>query len=394
MLTVKDLESLARFVSPSGRHVLSVYLDVDQSRESNLNRGYALALRDMLRSVETKIEWGPERQNFLQQAESIQNLVSNYQPSARSLACFSTGTNDDLGHWSLHLPLRNKVYWAEEPYVRPLVEALGEAQACLVVLADRHQGRILRILQNEIEPHHSTVSAAQVKHFKKSGSDHIRSQMNFQRKADLHAHWHFKELVELADRLFDSHPYHYLLLGGPSEVVGELQRLLTKRLTKILLDPVPLQAEVDPDLLQSTAARIIKEAERKEEAALVDRLKVAASKQSGGVVGLTGILKAVDQDMIWNLVYSESIIIPGKQCPSCRKLFRERQTSCNACHQSLMPVDDLIESLIHRVLRNSGRVKCVKGAAAVQLNEFEGIGALLRISARRTSAGNTMVGSA
>ena len=394
MLTVKDLESLARFAGPSGHHVLSVCLDVNQSRESNLNRGYALALREMLRSIEARIERSQERQDFLQQAEVIQSFISNYQPNARSLACFSTGIDKSLGHWNLHIPLRNSAHWDEEPCVRPLLEALDEAQPYLVVLADRHQGRILRIIQNEIEPHYNTVSEAQVKHSKKSGSDHIRSQMNFQRKADLHAHWHFKEVVELADRLFDSHPYHHLILGGPSEVVGYLQRLLPKRLARILLDPVTLPVQADPDLLQGTTARVISEAERKEEAILVEKLKVAASKQSGAVVGLTEILRALDLDLIWNLVYSELTSLSGKLCPSCKRLFRERQTSCNACHQSLEPVDDLIELLIHRVIRNSGKVKCVRGVAAAQLNELEGIGALLRLSTRRTPADKAMVGSA
>ena len=32
MITVKDLESLARFDGAAGRHILTVYLDVDQSR--------------------------------------------------------------------------------------------------------------------------------------------------------------------------------------------------------------------------------------------------------------------------------------------------------------------------------------------------------------------------
>jgi peptide chain release factor subunit 1 len=394
MLTVKDLESLARFAGPSGHHVLSVYLDVNQSRESNLNRGYVLALREMLRSIEARIKGSQERQNFLQQAEVIQTFISNFQPKARSLACFSTGIDKPLEHWNLHIPLHNKAHWGEETYVRPLLEALGEAQPYLVVLADRHQGRILRINQSEIELHYNTVSEAQVKHSKKSGSDHIRSQMNFQRKAELHAHWHFKEIVELADRMFDSHPYHYLILSASSEVAGYLQRMLPKRLARVLLAPVTLPVQADPDLLQGATARVVEEAERSEEAILVEKLKVAASKQSGAVAGLTEILRALDQDMIWNLVYSESTSLSGKLCPTCKRLFRERQTSCNACHQSLEPVDDLIESLIHRVMRNSGKVKCVRGAAAAQLNELEGIGALLRLSARKSSPDKALVGSA
>jgi peptide subunit release factor 1 (eRF1) len=343
--------------------------------------------------MESRIHPGQERQDFLQQAAMIQSFVSNHEPTARSLVYFSDGTSNPLGNWSLHMPLRNNVYWGFEPCLRPLLEALDEGQPYLVVLADRHQGRILRIVQGEIEMHFSTVSEANVKHSKKPGSDHIRSQMNFQRKAQLHAHWHLKEVMEIADRLFDSHPYHYLILGGPSEVVGYMQRLLPKRLANIAADPVALPVQADPSLVLETTARVICETLRKEEAILIEKIKVAASKQAGAVVGLTEILKAFDRDMIWNLVYSEAIALPGKQCPSCKRLFRERQTSCNACHETLTPVSDLLELLIHRVIRNEGKAKCVREVAAARLKEYEGIGAMLRISARKVAASEALVGA-
>ena len=393
MLTVKDLEPLASYGEASGRHVLSVYLDVDQSRESNLNRGYFLALREMFRSMESRIRSGQERQDFLQQAAMIQSFVSNHEPTARSLVYFSDGTSKPLGCWSLQMPLRNNLYWGFEPHLRHLLEALDEGQPYLVVLTDRHQGRILRIVQGEIEMHFSTLSDTNVKHSKKSGSDHIRSQMNFQRKAQLHAHWHLKEVMEFADRLFDSHPYHYLILGGPSEVVGYMQRLLPKRLANIAVDTVALPVQADPALVLETTTRVICERLRKEEAILVEKIKVTASKQAGAVVGLAEILNALDRDMIWNLVYSEAIALPGKQCPSCKKLFRERQTSCNACHERLTPVSDLLELLIQRVIQNEGKAKCVREVAAARLKESEGIGALLRISARKVARAEAIVGA-
>jgi peptide chain release factor subunit 1 len=393
MITIKDLEFLARIGASAGRHILTVYLDVDQSRESNLNHGYHSALREMFRSTESTIQSDQEHEEFRHQVTIIQSFISNYQPTARSLVYISDGMGKTLGNWSLHMPLRNNVYWGTEPYLRPLLEVLDEGQPYLVVLVDRHQGRILRVAQGEAEIHFSTVSEANVKHSKKPGSDHIRSQMNFQRKAELHAHWHLKEVVEFAERLLDSHPYHYLILGGPSEVVSYMQRLLPKRLAKIAADPVALPVQADPALVIETTARVICETIRKEEAILVEKIKVAASKQAGAVVGLTEILKALDRDMIWNLVYSEAVALPGKQCPSCKRLFRERQTSCNACHETLAPVPDLLELLIHRLIRNEGKAKCVREVAAARLKDCEGIGALLRTSARKVAAVEAMVGA-
>ena len=171
-----------------------------------------------------------------------------------------------------------------------------------------------------------------------------------------------------------------------------MQRLLPKRLANITVSTVALPVQADPGLVLETTARVICETLRKDEAILVEKIKVAASKQAGAVVGLTEILKALDRDMIWNLVYCEATALPGKQCPSCKRLFRERQTSCNACHETLTPKSDLLELLIHRVIRNEGKAKCVREVAAARLRENEGIGAMLRISARKVSAGEAMVG--
>ena len=38
-----------------GSPVLSVYLDIDQSKAANLNRRFEASLKDMLRSIETAI---------------------------------------------------------------------------------------------------------------------------------------------------------------------------------------------------------------------------------------------------------------------------------------------------------------------------------------------------
>ncbi len=391
MLTVKDLESLARFEETKGRRVLSVYLNVDQSRESNLNRGYHLALREMFRSMESSIQSIQERRDFLYQSGIIQDFVVNAQPTACSLVYFSDVNGNSLGYWNLHLPLQNSLHWEMGPHLRPLLEAFDKGQPYLVVLADRHQGRILRIVQGEVETHYSHVSEAIVKHFKRSGSDHLYSQMNFQRKSEIHAHWHLKEVMEFADRLFDSHPYHSLILGGPSEVVGYLQRLLPKRLANIAVEPVALPVHSDPSLVLETTARVIGEAQRKEDILLVEEMKVAASKQTGAILGLAEILKALEREMIWNLVYSEAMPIPGKRCPSCKRLFRDRQISCNACHEALIPVSDLLESLIHRVIQNGGKTRCVHDVAAAHLKAYEGVGAFLRMSARKVSSNEALV---
>ncbi|MGW8179142.1 MAG: hypothetical protein ACWGQW_10310 [bacterium] len=48
MISWKDLEGLLAFETESSSPILSVYLNVDQSRAVNLNRGFEAALKSLL----------------------------------------------------------------------------------------------------------------------------------------------------------------------------------------------------------------------------------------------------------------------------------------------------------------------------------------------------------
>src|SRR2546422_10682886 len=71
--------------------VLSVYLDVDQSRAVNLNREFAAALKTRLRAIENGLR-EREREAFRAAAAHVQQLVGHYQPRATTLVLFAEKT--------------------------------------------------------------------------------------------------------------------------------------------------------------------------------------------------------------------------------------------------------------------------------------------------------------
>ena len=54
-LSRDELEALSQREAKPGSPVLSVYLDTDQSREINIERGFEVVLKDLLREIRQKL---------------------------------------------------------------------------------------------------------------------------------------------------------------------------------------------------------------------------------------------------------------------------------------------------------------------------------------------------
>ncbi len=378
MLTHEDLSSLVRQETVSGSHVLSIYLDVDQSRMANLNREFETALRAMLRSIKLQIIRDQEREEFVTKSARIQHYVSDYKPAGRSLVLFSHHLDHSLWTRELNVSMENLVRWDESPYVRPLLEAMEQHKRFGVVLADRTQGRILTFFLGELETHFEALASARVKHFRESGSDHIRSQMHFQRKADLHVFWHLKHVAEMTDRLEESHPFDRLILAGPSEVTHILYRLLSKRLQARVAASIPLPISSNVQQVLEAARKVEQEHERLQELEEVDHLLVSSAKQKGTVTGLKPTLEALYEGRVWKLIYSDKFLPHGRQCSTCKKLYVDEKVFCADCYAFLQPLDDLVEHALERVIKSGGQTEQVQGEASRRLAAAGGIGAILR----------------
>ena len=378
MLTHEDLSNLVRQEAVPGSHVLSIYLDVDQSRMANLNREFETALKGMLRSIKLQIMRDREREEFVMKAARIQRYVSDCKPAGRSLVLFSNHFDHSLWSRELNVSMESLARWDEAPYVRPLLEAIEQHKRFGVVLADRTQGRILTFFLGELETHSEAFASARVKHFRESGSDHIRSQMHFQRKADLHVFWHLKQVAEMTDRLEESHPFDRLVLAGPSEVTHVLYRLLPKRLQTRVAASIPLPVSSNTQQVLEAARKIEQEHEQLQELKEVDKLLVSSAKQRGTVTGLKPTLEALHERRIWKLIYSDGFIPKGRQCRTCKKLYGEEKVFCPSCHAFLQPLDDLVERTLERVIESGGQTEQVQGEAARRLASAGGIGAILR----------------
>lgn len=163
MISTAEMGILIGREGKPGHPVLSVYLDVDQSQEANLNRKFEVSLGNLLRELESGLVDQYEREEFAADAERLRRFVSDYRPGAHSLVIFCDALEGFLWHRELNVPLRSEARWSETLYLRPLLETLDEFERYGVILTDRAWARLFTVHLGEIEEHGGSFAPGEVK---------------------------------------------------------------------------------------------------------------------------------------------------------------------------------------------------------------------------------------
>ncbi len=378
MIRPSDIRKLADWPPRPESPVLSVYLDVDQSKAVNLNRGFEASLKHMLQSIEGQLEDKQARTQFQEDAGRVWEFMARYEPHGKGLVLFCDASEDFWWHHEVRAPLLNDAHWAETPYLRPLLELLDEYERYGVILTDHKRSRLFTVFMGEIEEHHDAFARAPVRHLKTTGTDRMWSQMHFQRRSEVHAKWHLKHVAEMMAHLADEYALDRLILAGTVEATGELRRLLPKRLESKIVAVLPLAVEAKQhEVLEETLA-VEERVERERERRLVEELIVAAEKGQQAVLGLEATIVALQEHRIWRLVYAEGYRAPGAECANCGELVAGQRQACPYCGGSLIAIEDLVERAGEKVFELGNEVEQVRGEAAARLRECGRIGAYLR----------------
>jgi peptide subunit release factor 1 (eRF1) len=370
-----ELESL---IDRKESGVLSIYLEVDQSRAANLNRGFTAALKNRLRELQQGVCDNKDRKELQAAANRALEYVTNHDPRGRTLVLFCAASNGFLWAKDVNVNIPTDVRWDGRPYVKPLVEALDEHESYGVALVDRQEGRLFTVVLGEIREHPRIASPDKRKHISSPGTEHSRSQMNIQRKDSEHAHWHLKVVADAIERLAAEQPFGRLILAGQNEAVKELHGLLQKRLQAMVVASVPMEIGASEQDVLREVQRIAGEVERAGEVGVVEELITAAHKESQAVLSLASTLEALHLGSIRKLVYVHGYAPEGVQCSNCSSLFPENISQCAYCGGEVRSIRDLMATVVDRVVESGGAAEDVRGAAAERLKQAGSVGAFLR----------------
>jgi peptide chain release factor subunit 1 len=378
MISIQDIDQLLKREPKSSSPVLSVYLSTDPSRLANIRRGYEAVLHQMLQSIEGLLTEKPARKQFAEDAGRVKHVVKTHIPREKSLAIYCDASEDFCWLRGLRVSMRNDAHWDETPYLRPLLEALDEYERYGVVLIEHGRSRLFTVFMGEIEEHVDAFGTAKIRHLKSTGTDHLLSQKQFQRKKEVHALWHLKHAAELLDHLAMQYAFDRLVLAGTEEVISEFERVLPKRLRTRVLARIAVPFTASADQVLKTTQDVIEQVERETERQLVDRLMKDAPAKRQAVTGLEATLLALQEERIWRLIYVDGLQKTGGQCHHCHAFCPDNCQVCPYCGGSLSPVKDLIDALARRVVEPGGKVEPVQGEAARKLACVGSIGAQLR----------------
>jgi peptide chain release factor subunit 1 len=378
-MTQNDLQLLFSRPERLQPSVLSVYLNVDQSRQANLNRGFERRLKDMLSSIRTTIHDAPETERFKVAAHHVTDFVSAYTPHERGLAMFFDAVDGFFWHAEIDVTLPAEARWDREALSRPLANALDQFERYGVVLVGRTSMRLFSVFLGEIEELSSLqLGPKRTRHIKTAGTDHIGSASRIQRKTDEEIRISLKRVVRLVDSFVQEKQVQRLILAGTSEVTAELRDSLPKRLGLRMIGTVDIFTDAPLEKVLAATLPIAEECERNTEIQTVKEVVTAAAKQEHALVGLGHVLKAVNSERVWQLVYADGFASPGFECSKCSALFSLENPSCQYCGAAVRPVDDVVERAVEHACRNGARIEVVTGEAAASLASAGGIGAFLK----------------
>ncbi|HEX9260088.1 MAG TPA: hypothetical protein VF855_11170 [Acidimicrobiales bacterium] len=371
-LTEELVRTLAAYRSDDAP-VVSCFLDVDgrqQPTHLDIEKAFDRLVRRAGLANGHAVEVHPSvRDDVRRMRAHVQGLG---RAGVRGLAMFSCSAE---GLWQIHeLPVRvpSRMIVNRSPYVRPLEELLDEYQRFGVLLADRQRARMFVYEMGELVDHSEAFDHLE-RHGKDDRGERVKTRVEHQ-MAEQHEQ-HLRKAAQLAFAVHQNQPFDRLLLGGPAEVVVELERLLHPYLRERLADRVHIAANAPADQVRTAAHEAEERIERRNESVLVGQLRDEVGRKGRGAAGLAATLKALNEKRVERLFVSSGITAEGWHCDGCGTLATLGRR-CPACGDDMVHCEDILEEAVEVALTHHCRVEVCVGNA--DLDVMGGVGALLR----------------
>ncbi len=380
-----SLESLARRHAPEGSWILSVYLNLDPQVRANRRGAHKLVLDQMLKDLEATLDDPETLAHFREDADWVRNQVGLHIPKGKTVVLFCDVSEGYTYLEDLPVRLPNGAWYERRPYIRPLLDAWKEYERTGIVVVDREKARFLVASMGEVEEVEEAFQTPAVRHRATAGTDHMRSQMVFQRRAATWSHWFLKEVADALHDMIEEYSIDRVVLAGPEDVTAELKRILPKGVLARVAARVRASVTAKPKELLEAVIPVLRELDAAQENDLVTECITAARKAQSetpkAVLGLDAVLNAVNQGRVYQILVPIGFSAPGWHCPTCDVLMDHAPaaSACPYCSTALNDVDDVVWAACDRVLAMGGKVEEIGADGAKEILKKEGpVGAFLR----------------
>ncbi len=374
MITLEQVHELARLrgeVFP----VTTLFLTLDGGRDK---KKADILIKDLIKKQRAELATRPlsrpQRDSVELDFAALLRFVQHFdRHGARGVAVFSSAGAKLWRFHALAQPVRDRLIVDTHAHVRPLTRLLGQFRPAIVVLMARDHASLAAIAVGEMRG--LARLTGDVPPEVKGGTFAGCAERRLERHADDRLH-HFAKLV--AERTADAvraEPDPLLLVGGPPDVLAELDACMPGALRERIIARLALGPESPP---AEVLARVSAEVRRHEQESALRVARIALRDREGSglaAVGLKPVLGAFGRGQVATLAIAPGLVRPGLACSDCPGLAIEGP-ACPECGGGLLPVPDIVEELVDRALARSVAVVEVDGEP--DLEAAGGIAALLR----------------
>lgn len=351
MFSTDDVRALLDLSEP----VLSIYLNVDHANREN----WRIWLKDTLKAQERWLAEvnDPHWRDLSKQAE---DFLTRYQPEGKGLALFVS--YDDVRSFALPFPVENSLHYGAA-VTMPLVWMIDEYEPYMIVLVDQEKANILRgylgsvTREDRLELDIDDYDWHQRSEYQLGTFAQGDFRDLFEKMIDEHRARYYRELAGRIETISREQKIERIIFGGADESAHMVKGFLPDRMQSMIVGVLPIPMRANGQEILAKAGAAAQAYERAYEVRLVDEVIDMAKSNGRGAVGRDAVMRALEEQRV------ELLILP-------------------------YPVDDdpFAAELQRKLLKSSGTLELVYGAAADRLREEGGIGARLYYAI--PSAGN------
>ncbi len=383
MMPMDVLETVLKY---DGSDVLTVYLDVDPTKQENQGsrRAYQIWLADRIKKLAGSIESGEEKAAWRKSTEAVQEFVDSFRPRSKGVVIFS---GPALWH-IVETPSapRNRIWWGY-PLVVPLRRHLARRHRFGSVIVDQEKARFLAGDPYDVEEIESTklineMSVEPQRHETPSfrGGSGIPASGDrddgLQGRAQAVLHRFMDKVVQQMTQLAGDYDIERWVITGPTEVRAALRDEMPLGLRDQVLGEVALSTWAGKGEIRDKILPFWQQAEEEEQTVLVDKLLQQAETDFQVVMGAEDTLRAIQAGRSSLVVMTHELDGDAWVCPACGWITLEAQP-CPICQTGTRQVH--LATAVERRAREMGsEVEIIAGPPAQKLAAKEGIGAFLR----------------
>lgn len=372
MLDRAALRNLRRLTDNDDK-TLTLYLDIDQTKQANRNGGHITQAEAMVKALRSANGGDTELEKA---SEKALEVVRRLEPRAKTALVVAQAKGTVADSRQIRVAIAPSIHWRRGAFLRPVVEALDEYERYAVVLTDKKRARIFTSYLGELIEHTDLISATGTK-TQTTGTDQWWSQARFQRRHEQEVVLHAKRVVDALHELSLKIPFDRLIVAGPQEAAAQVARLLPRRLHGKLVETVAMPVTAGEREVAERIAQVQEKMEREQELEMVEGLLSELHQSGKAVSGLADVVDAVNEGRVWKLFYVKELQLDGRVCGKCGALAVQGER-CGYCDGTLHPEPRFVDRLSQSVIDLAGRVEMVDGPAAGELRRVGSIAALLR----------------